>query len=69
MSKANLKARKNKDGKIIGYQIRIYGGLDENGVQKMNVTSYKADPSLTEEENEKRALAMAQEFEEQCSKK
>ncbi|MCM1328109.1 MAG: tyrosine-type recombinase/integrase [Ruminococcus sp.] len=61
-----IKARKNKDGTITSYQIRIFQGMDSDGKQKMITKTYKVDPNLTYEQNIAKVKELANEFKAQC---
>ena len=64
---ANIKPRKNKDGKITSYQIRVYKGRDENGKQLTPYTmTWKPNPTKSDKQNEKEVKKQAIQFEEKC---
>lgn len=64
---ANIRPRKNKDGEIISYEIRVFKGRDENGKQlKPYVMTYKPAPGMTAKQIEKELNRQAVTFEEQC---
>lgn len=64
---ANIQERKNKDGKIISYSIRVHKGRDLNGKQlKPYAMTFKVDPTWSERKIQaelKKAVVL---FEEQC---
>lgn len=64
---ANIRPRKNKNGEIISYEIRVFKGRDENGKQlKPYVLTWKPLPNMTEKQIEKELNRQAVQFEEQC---
>lgn len=64
---ANIQARKNKDGKIISYSIRVHKGTDTTGKQlKPYTMTFKVDPNWTEIKGRKEAEKQAILFEKQC---
>ena len=64
---ANIQERKNKDGKIISYSIRVHKGRDLNGKQlKPYAMTFKVEPTWSERKIQaelKKAVVL---FEEQC---
>ncbi len=64
---ANIRPRKNKNGDIISYEIRVFKGRDENGKQlKPHVMTWKPLPNMTAKQVEKGLNRQAVQFEEQC---
>ena len=64
---ANIRARKNKNGDIISYEIRVFKGRDENGKQlNPYVMTYRPAPGMTAKQIEKELNRRAVQFEEQC---
>ena len=64
---AYLQARKNKQGQITSYSIRVSRGVDKYGRQrKPFTTSFKVKSTWSEKTAYSRALAYALEFENQC---
>ena len=66
---ANIQERKNKEGKIISYSIRVHKGRDANGKQlKPYAMTFKVEPNWSERKIQtelKKAVVL---FEEQCKK-
>ena len=64
---ANIRPRKNKNGDIISYEIRVFKGRDENGKQlNPYVMTYKPAPGMTAKQIEKELNRQAVQFEEKC---
>ncbi len=64
---ANIAPRRNKDGEITSYTIRVYHGYDSSGKRlKPFTTSYKPEKGMTTRQIEKEVQRQAIEFEEQC---
>ena len=64
---ANITPRRNKDGGIISYGIKVYRGRSSDGRQlKPYTATYKVDPDKTEKQNQKALAKFAIEFEERC---
>ncbi len=64
---ANLTERRDKDGKLVSYSIRVHRGRDANGKQlKPWTATFKVSPSWTEKSAKKKAEAFAATFEKQC---
>ena len=64
---ANITPRKNKNGEITSYTIRVYHGYDGEGKRlKPYTMSYKPAPSMTRKQIEKEVQRQALLFEEQC---
>ena len=64
---ANITPRKNKDGVITSYTIRVYHGYDKTGKRlKPYTMSYKPAPNMTARQIEKELNRQAVQFEEQC---
>ena len=61
--------RKNKDGNIISYTIRVYHGYDSQGKRlKPYTMTYKPAPNMTAKQIEKELQKISIEFEERCKK-
>lgn len=61
--------RKNKDGEIISYTIRVYHGYDSKGKRlKPYSMTYKPAPKMTAKQIEKELQKISLEFEERCKK-
>ncbi len=64
---ASIRPRKNKDGDIISYEIRVHKGYDSNGKQlKPYTATYKPAPNMTAKQIEKELRRQEVQFEEQC---
>ena len=64
---ANIQERRNKDGKLISYSIRVFRGRDADGKQlKPFTTTFDVSPTWKEESARKKAEAFAATFEEKC---
>lgn len=64
---ANISPRKDKEGNIISYTIRVYHGYDQNGKRlKPYTTTWKPDKFLSQRQNEKELEKFALQFEEKC---
>ena len=64
---SNIRPRKNKEGKITSYQIRVFKGYGPDGRELTPYTaSFKPDPDKTERQNQKALNKFAVEFEEKC---
>lgn len=64
---ANIQPRRNKDGKIISYSIRVFKGRDANGKQlKPHTMTFEIPEKWSEEKAEKEAAKAAILFEKQC---
>lgn len=64
---ANITPRKNKDGVITSYTIRVYHGYDKDGKRlKPYTMSYKPAPNMTARQIEKELNRQAVQFEGQC---
>lgn len=64
---ANITPRKNKDGVITSYMIRVYHGYGKDGKRlKPYTMSYKPAPNMTARQIEKELNRQAVQFEEQC---
>jgi integrase len=64
---ASIRPRKNKDGVITSYQIRVFKGYAPDGTELAPYTaSFKPDPNKTARQNEKALNKFAVEFEEKC---
>lgn len=63
----NITPRKNKNGEITSYTIRVYHGYDSKGKRlKPYTMSYKPAPGMTSKQIEKEVQRQAMLFEEQC---
>ncbi len=63
----SITPRKNKDGDIISYTIRVYHGYDSKGKRlKPYTMTYKPAPNMTVKQIEKELNKQAVMFEEQC---
>lgn len=63
----NITPRKNKNGEITSYTIRVYHGYDSNGKRlKPYTMSYKPAQNMTAKQIEKEVQRIATLFEEQC---
>ena len=63
----NITPRKNKNGEITSYTIRVYHGYDSKGKRlKPYTMSYKPAPGMTAKQIEKEVQRQAMLFEEQC---
>jgi len=66
---ANIEPRKNKDGKIISYRIKVYKGRDESGKRlKPDTMTWKIPQNLSETKIQKELNRVATLFEENCKK-
>ncbi len=65
---ANIQARRNKDGEVVSYSIRVHKGRDPvTGKQlKPYTTTWKVPEGWGEKRAEKEALKQAAIFEKQC---
>lgn len=64
---ANLQERRNKDGKLISYSIRVHRGRGQDGKQlKPWTTTFEVSPTWTEKSARKKAEAFAATFEKEC---
>ena len=64
---ANIEARKNKDGKIISYRIKVYKGRDENGKRlKPYTKTWKVPENWSDSKIQKELNRIATLFEEEC---
>ncbi len=64
---ANIQERRNKDGKLISYSIRVHRGRDANGKQlKPWTATFEVSPTWTEKSARKKAEAFAATFEKEC---
>lgn len=64
---ANITPRRNKNGEITSYTIRVYHGYDSKGKRlKPYTMSYKPAPNMTAKQIEKEVQRQAMLFEEQC---
>lgn len=64
---ANIRPRKNKNGVITSYTIRVYHGYDGTGKRlKPYTMSYKPAPGMTAKQIEKELNRQAVQFEEKC---
>jgi len=64
---ANIKERRNKNGKLISYSIRVYRGRSADGKQlKPYITTFDVEPTWSEKTALKKATAFASIFEKEC---
>lgn len=64
---ANIQERRNKDGKLISYSIRVHRGRDADGKQlKPWTATFDVSPTWKEESARKKAEAFAATFEKEC---
>ncbi|MGN0595216.1 MAG: hypothetical protein ACI4I6_08650, partial [Hominimerdicola sp.] len=64
---ANIQPRKDKNGDIISYSIRVFKGYAPDGTQlKPYTATFKVDKSKTAKQNEKALNKFVVEFEEKC---
>lgn len=64
---ANITSRKDKDGRIISYQIRVFRGRDASGKRlKDYIMTWKPTPDMTKRQIEKELSRQATLFEENC---
>ena len=62
---ANLKATKDKDGKIISYRIRVSDGCGVDGKQRFKTTTWKVPHGMTDKQAAKEAEKIAIQFEDE----
>lgn len=66
---ASIQPRRNKEGKIISYSIRVYKGRDINGNQlKPYTMTFKVRPNWSERKNLIELQKAANRFEDECKK-
>ena len=64
---ANIQERRNKEGKLISFSIRVHRGRDSEGRQLKPFTqTFKVKPTWTEKSARKKAEAFAATFEKEC---
>ena len=64
---ANITPRRNKNGNITSYTIRVHRGYDNNGKQlKPYIASFKPEKGMTAKQIAKELNRFAVKFEEQC---
>ena len=64
---ANIQERRNKDGKLISYSIRVHRGRGPDGKQlKPWTATFDVSPTWTEKSARKKAEAFAATFEKEC---
>ena len=64
---ANIQERRNKDGKLISYSIRVHRGRGADGKQlKPWTATFEVSPTWTEKSARKKAEAFAATFEKDC---
>lgn len=64
---ANISSRKDKDGNIISYQIRVFRGRNASGKRlKDYIMTWKPSPDMTKRQIEKELTRQATLFEENC---
>ncbi len=64
---ANIQERRNKDGKLISYSVRVHRGRGADGKQlKPYTATFEVSPTWTEKSARKKAEAFAATFEKEC---
>ncbi|MBR3752428.1 MAG: site-specific integrase [Ruminiclostridium sp.] len=64
---ANIQERRNKEGKLVSFSIRVHRGRGADGKQlKPYITSFAVKPTWTEASARKKAAAFAATFEKSC---
>ena len=64
---ANIQERRDKNGKLISYSIRVHRGRGADGKQlKPWTATFDASPTWTEKSARKKAEAFAATFEKEC---
>ena len=64
---ANIQERRNKDGKLISYSVRVHRGRGPDGKQlKPYTATFEVSPTWTEKSARKKAEAFAATFEKEC---
>ena len=64
---ANIQERRDKDGRLISYSIRVHRGRDANGKQlKPWTATFKVSPTWKEDSARKKAETFASVFEKEC---
>lgn len=64
---ANIQERRNKEGKLVSYSIRVHRGRGADGKQlKPYTTTFEVSPTWKEETARKKAEAFASVFEKEC---
>lgn len=64
---ANIQERRDKDGKLISFSIRVFRGRDKDGKQlKPWTATYEVSPNQKEDAARKKAEAFAAQFERDC---
>ena len=64
---ANIQERRDKNGKLISFSIRVYRGKDKDGKQlKPWTATYEVSPNQKEDAARKKAEAFAAQFEKDC---
>lgn len=64
---ANIQERRDKDGKLISFSIRVHRGRDADGKQlKPYTATFDVSPTWTEKSARKKAEAFAATFEKEC---
>lgn len=64
---ANIQERRNKEGTLISYSIRVHRGRDSDGIQlKPFTATFDVQPTWTEKTAQKKAEAFAATFEKEC---
>ena len=62
---ANIKANKDKDGKIISFRIRVSDGCGVDGKQRFKTTTWKVPYNYTDKQAAKEAEKIAMQFEDE----
>lgn len=64
---ANIQERRDKDGKLVSFSIRVHRGRGADGRQlKPWTATFKVEPTWSEKTAKKRAVAFAATFEKEC---
>lgn len=64
---ANIQERRNKDGQLISFSIRVHRGRGADGKQlKPYTATFDVEPTWKEETARKKAAAFAATFEKEC---
>lgn len=65
---ASIQPRKDREGNIVSYRIRVFLGEDVNGKQVVKQTSFKVEPGWSEKTAKKKAEAEAARFEDEVKR-
>ena len=64
---ANVTPRKNKQGEIISYQVKVFDGYNADGTKrKPHIATYHPEPGMTKKQIEKALNEFVVNFEQQC---